>query len=313
MKLPLMPHLSLPLRFVFLFFGLLIKFQETFSFVLKANAASTNHEGRTVCFASATTSRRDAKAHVDSQSVMAYPGGPGSPVLESVIYPGVQASPRVWKNVCPGIFEDVRGVDVRLHWDIDQDSSASSLAERVASSMMAHIRQRIPGLSETEKMQDSLADSFNAFMTFCDDNLQGVEGYTARVVATRGPPSTKCPAWHQDHVPVRWIQSLYGPGCEWVDLQDWSTGTDEADAEDDSVLLNESVDDMNRRRVDPNEPIHQSCPGQAVMLVGRSWRRYCRNPALADLPAVIHKSPSGFLPWQGRVLLTIDVKTPNEP
>lgn len=38
----------------------------------------------------------------------------------------------------------------------------------------------------------------------------------ARIVSTIGPIGTKCPRWHADHVPVRLVMSIIGPGCEFV-------------------------------------------------------------------------------------------------
>ena len=38
----------------------------------------------------------------------------------------------------------------------------------------------------------------------------------ARIVTTLGPVGTKCPRWHADHVPVRLVMSILGPGCEYI-------------------------------------------------------------------------------------------------
>ena len=226
---------------------------------------------------------------------------------QSVIRPGIKADTRVWNNVCPGVFENARGVDVRLNWKKDSKAVRSALAERVASAMLEQIiGGSVPSSPETKSKHACLAASLEAFMAFCEEHLkqESFIGYSARLVATRGSPSTKCPAWHQDHVPVRWIQSLVGPGCQWVELSDW-VAADESD--DASSVIQESVEEMNQRRVDTSVPVHQASPGEAVLLVGRSWSEFCIENQ--NLPAVVHRSPSGFLPWQPRILLTMDLLT----
>ena len=169
-------------------------------------------------------------------------------------------------------------------------------------------------------MVTTLAASLQSFMDFCRNHLESdqITGYRARIVATRGEKaSTKCPTWHQDHVPVRWIQSLYGPGVQWVtDAASMPEGmcagavkTDDEDSHAD--IIHESVEDINARRVNSTVPIRQALPGQGVMLVGKTWSEFCRPSAGNNeaLPAVVHKSPSGLMPWEGRVLLTMDVVT----
>jgi len=260
------------------------------------------------------------------------------PLSESVIRPGITADTTLWNHVCPTVWENPRGVDVRLQWNKDDStSSTTALADQIAAALVQQIittstnnnnngkprkRAHFSSFGTTKQQQQqqqqmmisSLAASLEAFMDFCDAHLLPVAGYTARIVATRGSPSTKCPAWHQDHVPVRWIQSLVGPGCEWVELADkdsWDTAPEDAESEKEeaSAVMKESVDELNQRRIDPRTPIHQELPGEAVLLVGRLWDQHCRHAKNQNLTAVVHRSPSGFLQWEGRVLLTMDVLT----
>ncbi|KAL3756143.1 hypothetical protein ACHAWU_005647 [Discostella pseudostelligera] len=46
----------------------------------------------------------------------------------------------------------------------------------------------------------------------------------ARIVSTIGKSGTKCPRWHADHVPVRLVMSLRGPGCEYVQEESVGVG-----------------------------------------------------------------------------------------
>merc|ERR1712071_719109 len=36
------------------------------------------------------------------------------------------------------------------------------------------------------------------------------------MVSSLGPIGTKCPRWHIDHVPIRLVMSLVGPGCVYL-------------------------------------------------------------------------------------------------
>lgn len=241
-----------------------------------------------------------------------------SPLESPVIYPDISTvDDRVWKPLCPTVWENARGVvDVRQNWKRPTTSAAvTTVAKQMAASLVNDIVQQkatTTTILQQQARQADLAQALGTFMTFCDAHLQStaVGGYSARIVATRGSPSTKCPAWHQDHVPVRWIQSLVGPGCEWVVLDNnWASTNDDDDEEDDeSSSL--SVDALNQRRVPAGTPTHQAAPGQAVLLVGRLWKDTCRRNDERRLNAVVHKSPSGLPPWQGRVLLTMDVLAP---
>lgn len=46
--------------------------------------------------------------------------------------------------------------------------------------------------------------------------LPSYSQFKARIVSTRGTSGTKCPRYHVDHVPMRWVQSLVRPGCDYV-------------------------------------------------------------------------------------------------
>lgn len=311
----------------FLYFNNL---QGAASFSWQRGATLASHRSRTRCFASTRPLREGAHTEAAAEASDAprsintteasSPSTTKTPkVLQSVIRPSIRASPNVWQNVCPGIFEDSLGIDVRLQWDKDEGTlpSTSTVAERVASNMVTHIGERVPiSKSQITKATSSLAKSFETFASFCNLHLERkkVLGYSARVVATRGSPSTKCPVWHRDYVPVRWIQSLVGPGCQWVHISnnddDWSAMNAQDDAAEPMAA---SVEEMNHQRVDPRIPVHQAAPGEPVILVGRAWSRYCRRDSpLFGLQPVVHKSPDGFKPWQGRILLTIDVITTDE-
>jgi hypothetical protein len=231
----------------------------------------------------------------------------------SVIHPHVVADTELWAELCPNLWDDSRGLDVRIDWHRPSTpSKVSAFANDVATTILEQITATT-GLNREDKMQATLVQSLEAFMQFCEEHLDAIEGYHARIIASRGSSATKCPAWHQDHVPVRWIQSLYGPGCQWVDtIENWSTADESEDDEGEDSSLHESLTDLNQRRVNHSMKVRQASPGKAVILIGKGWREFAKGQETRDLPAVVHKSPPGMRPWQGRVLLTIDVTLKNE-
>lgn len=153
--------------------------------------------------------------------------------------------------------------------------------------------------------------------------------FKCRLVATRGPSGAKCPQFHLDHVPVRWIQSLAGPGVVLVEMMRpvsvdkveqehdndgdgiaWNAfGKDDDDnegVEDRNDLSALSVQDRNRRLVDPKRAeIYRVKEGEAVVMIGSRWNEFAQIPKNVLKP-VIHKSPE-VMKDVGRVLFTQDV------
>jgi hypothetical protein len=254
-----------------------------------------------------------------------------------------------WTTLVPPVWEKGRGLDVRVQWNGNDDGgsniptacgcvaastttatdNASSAAARAASTLLHELQHQLPTkLQDTEKMQQSLTESMQLFQDFCQEHIQDASHFQVRVTSSRGSPGTKCPVWHQDHVPVRWIQSLVGPGCMWVQEQEdtvasveqWNNKLHRADEEDfdndnddgDEFMV-QSAKERNKQLVGPTATVHQAAPGEAVMLIGKRWselaklQSYSDSSVYFDIPAAIHKSPDQLLPWQGRVLLTMDV------
>jgi hypothetical protein len=177
-----------------------------------------------------------------------------------------------------------KGCDVTVEWCDPQEGARAIVAAlcfedntgdavKMLSNSLNHFRTVV-------EMEDGLKSTPDAATSF-----------KARVVATRGSQGTKCPRWHYDHVPLRHIQSLVGPGCDYVVSED---GVDR-------LFLNEAdeceTDLINKNMVDATvADVRQGREGEAVILRGVKG---------SERPAV-HKSPD--LPWwQGRLLLTVDI------
>lgn len=134
-------------------------------------------------------------------------------------------------------------------------------------------------LQTQRQQQDEIANSLRLFEEFCWETFRPelIHRFRARIVGTRGKQGTKCPKWHTDYVPVRWIQSLVGPGC--------------------------------CIRGDRSRETH-TATGKAMVLPGQYWNDCLQRDLKKQsrtTSAVVHKSPDLRFPWQPRLLLTIDM------
>lgn len=132
--------------------------------------------------------------------------------------------------------------------------------------------------------------------------------FKARVVSSRGVSGQKCPRWHIDHVPLRLIVALEGPGVCYLQRQNKSN-IHEWKAEDLDIVNN--CEEINTQQANelirdsyPNHREVQTKPGDAILLMGKAWEMKTNDMILIE--AAVHKSPN-VLPFQGRVLLTVDV------
>jgi hypothetical protein len=214
-----------------------------------------------------------------------------------------------WRELIPPLWNtrsgngSSKGVDVTVEWSVHDDP------DKVAWDMIRQCSTSITATTPTQQQIQHLSQSLLYFRELCTDKLTPISRFKARLVATRGPTGTKCPQWHIDHVPVRWIQSLVGRGCEFVESNDgvnWQavSGLDE---EEDEPLL-DSVAARNRALVDPHTAaIQRATEGQAVLLIGNRWQDYSKDASSKYIQPAVHKSPAPIPFWEGRVLLTQDV------
>ena len=140
----------------------------------------------------------------------------------------------------------------------------------------------------------------------------------AKIIATRGPDGIKCPKWHVDHVPIRLILALEGPGVCYLTKSN-SLQQNESNQmnylfkmvnlgqETDATMENRSI--LNKYK---NHKEMQAKTGEIVLLMGKVWEKklkYDANIKYRDtkslLSGALHKSPE-IPAFQGRVLLTVD-------
>lgn len=190
---------------------------------------------------------------------------------------------------------------------------------------------------------DSILHLFQTVLT-SSTNSQNRPLLKARIVASRGANGIKCPRWHVDHVPLRLICALEGPGVCYLQQHDKrndshqerqtgrnptkmrpfhlpSTFVNDSD-ELDTIQANAAILEQYKQY----DQIQASC-GDVVLLMGKEWEEKpiyeertiggcedncCRQDdpflerGIQGLTAAVHKSPD-ILPFQGRVLLTVDV------
>ena len=210
---------------------------------------------------------------------------------------------RIWKEcLVPNIWQSQYGIDQSIQWSIEDD------LQDIAFQLLNKVN-----VNDNIKMihlQRDLVKSMMVFTKFCESNLSSskqkrVMIYKARIVCSRGQvASSKCPRWHIDHVPIRWIQSLVGPGVMWInpDAVLWTTFITPTNNDD----YNDDSDDDNDRIDTKAAIIYQAKVGEAVMIQGNRWNEFSSTQKIPY--PVVHKSPTGLLPWEGRVLFTMDIE-----
>jgi hypothetical protein len=162
---------------------------------------------------------------------------------------------------------------------------------------------------ETLRHLASALSYFQDYVSFASGGM--ARKCKARIVASRGPIGIKCPRWHLDHVPVRLIMSLVGPGCDYVPESISPRATNNVYV-DRHALNGLDMDDSIRANtiIVPEEAgvVHAKV-GEAVVLMGREWDTVGEamdNGDTGTIHAAAHKSPD-LSPFESRVLLTVDL------
>jgi Protein of unknown function (DUF1826) len=232
----------------------------------------------------------------------------------------------LWEGLCPPSKVDRSStspsqVDVSGTWTPDENPDEVArilLGQCDPGSTLMMSQQTVDSLAA------SLSESLGSYRDFCQTHLitdrrKQVRDYCCvrfryRLVATRGPSGTKCPLYHIDHVPVRWIQTFVGPGVDMV-VGDagirWDAFESHNENDDDDVSLTD--EDLNDLRVDATAAnVYHAGQGEAVVMIGKEFRGTNKGnpqlpPSSSRLRPVVHKSPKIPI-GQARVRLTQDVE-----
>ena len=133
------------------------------------------------------------------------------------------------------------------------------------------------------------ASALHEWLQICIKRLQQLQPGSRQQLRIERLHGPGCPRWHVDHVPLRMLGTLFGPGTEWLPEP----------VHDRTELLRPG----GAQRVD-ERVIEGLAAGEAALLRGQ------RHPAHPGL-GVIHRSPLAT-PEQARVLVAVDVMEAEE-
>ena len=172
-----------------------------------------------------------------------------------------------------------------------------------------------------QEITQHLADVLSYFQSIAGNNNSNNNNIKcqARIVSSIGKNGIKCPRWHADHVPVRLVMSIIGPGCDYipheVEVGFGNSANNNARLVDRNALNTLDEDDTriaNDIIVPPNlntgEKVFTSAKeGDAVLLMGRAWEDSTKAEVTdSSILAAVHRSPV-LSPGQKRILLTVDL------
>lgn len=234
-----------------------------------------------------------------------------APVLPADVAPSLEllpmrATPALWRRLAPRPWEAPRGLDTTVEW---------RGGDAVPQVMRDWVDRRlpVPDPAVRARLAAELAATAAAFEDYVDAHAAAAatapRAFRARLVAGRGATgAARCPQWHVDHVPVRLLQALAGPGCEYVvaeaaDTIDWGR----VNALSTADTAGRHVRERNRLLVPGEESpalVRRAPEGRAALLVGNRWWDLAGE---RDRAPCLHRSPQQLRPWEGRVLLTMDI------
>lgn len=171
-------------------------------------------------------------------------------------------------------------------------------------------------MREHETLQH-LTNVLSYYQSIVSNGTRSNRSCRARIVSTIGSIGTKCPRWHADHVPLRLVMSLIGPGCEYIpfEMESCKIGDETIHIVNRDALNNLDDDDTSRANdiIVPAAKVEivknhygadvLTCAkaGDAVLLMGRGWEEED-----SDVLAAVHRSPR-LMDNEERILLTLDV------
>ena len=218
--------------------------------------------------------------------------------------PNSKTTSKLWNEFCPIWPTAEKSFDVTITW-------TRTIVDSVKNAAGLMIRRMGPSPQNEQQLIEALSQFLTDFSDFCNDNIALSSGggkqhyYKARIVSSRGKSATKCPQWHIDHVPVRWIQALKGPGCEFVKGRNGINWSAVNGLDDDALRI--GVEHQNNLLVDSKVAnIYSTREQEVALLVGNKWNDVAKDSDTI-LDPVVHRSPLNIQPWQNRLLLTQDI------
>lgn len=232
---------------------------------------------------------------------------PKQKLRPSVIFPQSNPHLEAWSKLSSEVLNHPDGA-IRFGHEFNPEDSFLNVAKQVAQDIKPYFEDDD---SNSKRLQDILS-GIQAFVSFCNKHTDAtIKGYYLKISVMNGETATQCPFWHVDNVPVRYMQTFFGPGSMYIDPSIYYNGVH------DRIINNDRPSDLAHYtnwkeqlvKTSGIEPC-QAKLGQAAMLVGFRW------PDMAgtfdsNRDPVIHRSPLNVN--DGRVLMVLDVKLEEEP
>jgi hypothetical protein len=264
-------------------------------------------------------------------------------------------NPKAWSKISPVVWDRIScrdyGEEIRMEWKensnrSDDDTNLLAVAKMVVDEMNANEwfvncdnddEKDNTDLSNTiDKFYPSfrllnIESSMKSFVNICQSKLNDIKGYRIKVSVMHGKSATRCPSWHTDYVSIRWIQSMVGPGSDFIN-DDCNNDEDDNEDDDDVISYLQRVRNNDKEyevhqegndRTDWKDilvershvQIQQVPTGQALVIVGNAWSDWSKeegtSPSIGRRrrrrDGVLHRSPQNVPKDQGRILLVLDV------
>jgi len=235
-------------------------------------------------------------------------------------------NPNAWSDLSSEVWMSDRAKELKLQWDEEAgEEQLVKIAQRA-------VRETEAWFSDDDESGDdnarvfrmlNLVSSMRFFVKHCRSHLKNVRSFKLKLAALHGKCATRCPLWHADNVPLRWIQTYTGPGCYFLDEGKQQHGfragfnpflqrVREADHDRESRELGS---EWKKTLVEMSGvPMSQSPVGEPAILVGRRWyvwsidrERSEEESHKGPMAGVLHRSPHNVPADQGRILLNLDV------
>lgn len=194
------------------------------------------------------------------------------------------------------------GVDVTVEYPFtNTEKGAKELVIKCLAASKSNLSRK-----NLDKYSYSISEYLKTFRNVFASDDKSITSKTlakARIVSSRGDLGQKCPRWHIDHVPVRLVSSLVGPGCVYVPFENELRFPGCIDRDALNSLDLESSDEANSF-IFPHynsQAAIAANAGDVVLLMGRSWEQID-----SAIKAVPHKSPK-LSDGEPRILLTVDI------
>lgn len=252
----------------------------------------------------------------EKSNVMSYSMPTPSSSFINTIAPPLQKD--VWRRFSTAIgYNNITSKKKRIGCDvIVQFQDAKKGATDIVQKCLSKFEHNIDAIDIIET-ESSIANILSLYQDHIVSETKEEDipfSYKARIVSSIGSSGQKCPRWHVDHVPLRLVMSLQGPGCVYIPIekeQEWLSSVNREalneSEEPDTMKANISIVPLGEKNI-----AVYAKKGDAVLLMGRAWEKDKNIESSSDLSyrnsilAAPHRSPE-IGDDELRVLLVVDV------